>query len=74
MSMSRTVDRPCAPRPVFETLPKAVNAAIEHGNSHLTVKLEAWAKTYGCTAEQVNAEFLKQQAARSLTPCGEFDK
>ena len=59
MSMGRTVDRPEPPRPVFETLPKAVCAAIRHGNDLAGINPDRWAETYGCTAEDVVAAWQK---------------
>ena len=62
--------KPCPPRPVFETLPAAVEAALNFGNfDPLKLNLERWAQTYSLTAEQVKAEFDRQRQKRSLTPC-----
>ena len=69
-----THERPCPPRPVFETLPKAVSLAIDHGNTHHSVNLARWGITYARTADQVRAEFERQIQQRSLQPASEeFD-
>lgn len=56
--MSRTVDRAENPRPLYETLPKAVAAAIAHGNE--TINAVKWAETYHCKPDEVTAEFTRQ--------------
>jgi hypothetical protein len=45
------------PRPVFATLPHAVATAVRFGNSPEDINLARWAETYGCSPEDVEAEF-----------------
>jgi hypothetical protein len=71
MSFSATVDRPEKPRPIFEALPAAVRAAINHGNGIHDIKPHKWAESYHCDEEDVRAEFERQMSKASLRACSE---
>jgi len=68
VSMSRTVNRPDPPRPLFETLPSAVRAAIAHGNSLPDINLTRWSATYHCGVEDVKAAWEKAQWIATQKP------
>jgi hypothetical protein len=46
-------ERANAPRPLCETMPRAVAAAINCGNSLSDIKLDRWAATYRCGVEDI---------------------
>ena len=54
------------PRPMFETLPKAVRAAIRHGNSLSDINAARWSETYQCSEDDVQAEWTR--ALTSVPP------
>jgi hypothetical protein len=49
-------------RPLFETLPKAVCAAIRHGNSFDEINASEWSKTYNCSEADVETAWTKALA------------
>lgn len=53
-----------APRPLYGSLPKAVEAALDHENTPGTIRFECWAKTFDTTTKKVAAEFEKQRRER----------
>ncbi len=48
----------------FGNLSKAVEAAIIAGNTLSDIRPEWWAKTYHCTAHDVEAEFRRQESGK----------
>lgn len=66
-----------APRPLFETLPSAVRAAIAHGNSLPDINLTRWSATYHCGVEDVKATWERIQWEMTQQPSsdeGDFAK
>jgi hypothetical protein len=62
------------PRPAYCSLPAAVKAAIDHGNTLLDIKRpDLWATTYGCLTEDVRHEFERQMSEASMRPSNSFD-
>lgn len=70
MSNNSTPERPAAPRPVFETLPKACAAAIAHENTLSTISVPHWARTFGCSEEQVKDAWEKALWIATQKPVG----
>lgn len=62
------------PRPVFETLPAAVHAAIQHGNTYTDIRPDAWSRTFDCGIEQVKAEWERQMWIHTQKPVEESFK
>lgn len=62
------------PRPVFETLPKAIAAFIADERTDRTKMLvQAWADTYKCGAEDVRREWEAQMSVKSQMPNNAFE-
>lgn len=68
-----THERGTAPRPVFETLPKAVLAAQMHGNSFTDINPIAWSRTYGCEPEQLKIVWEQVEWERTQQPQNGFE-
>lgn len=66
-------ERPANPRPLCETMPRAVAAAIHAGNSLGDIKLDRWAMTYRCGVDEVRAEWERQMSVKSQAPDNAFD-
>jgi len=62
------------PRPVFETLPKAVAAAIAHGNTLPDLNVPRWAATYGCSEADVMQAFEEAQWLHTQQPQNSFEE
>jgi len=62
------------PRPAFESLPAACFAAITHGNTLVDIRVPRWAQTYGCSEEQVKAEWERQMWIHTQKPVEESYK
>lgn len=65
--------RPAKPRPVFETMPNAVRAAIHHGNTLGDINLIRWADTYRCSVEDIRLAWDAELTRRSQEPDNAFD-
>lgn len=64
MSNLKPEERP-AVRPVFESVPAAVAAALAWDNFDPTkLNLELWARSFRCTAIQIEQEFERQKRDR----------
>jgi hypothetical protein len=70
--MAQTDQPFSAPRPLIETLPKAVRCAIAAKSQLEEINLTRWAQSYGVTEQDVEAawihELTKETNARE---CGE---
>ena len=65
MSNLTPAERHAPPRPLFETVPAAVEAALAWENfDHSKLNLNLWARSFRCTAEQIAAEFDRQKRTR----------
>lgn len=53
------------PRPLFDSLPKAVEAALDHENLPGNILFERWAATFNTSARKIAAEFEKQRRERA---------
>lgn len=65
--------RPAKPRPVFETMPNAVRAAIICGNTLADIKLPSWATTYRCGVEDIRLAWEAELTRRSQEPTNQYD-
>ena len=52
------------PRPLFDSLPKAVEAALDHENLPGSISLDRWAATFNTSPKKIAAEFERQRKAR----------
>jgi hypothetical protein len=66
-------ERPRAPRPLCETMPRAVAAAIGCGNSLSDIRLDKWAATYRCGVEDIRRAWDAELSLRSQHPSNSFD-
>lgn len=57
------------PRPVFETLPKAVQAALRFSSRLEEINLHRWATTYGCTPDDVRGAWLHELSKETNANC-----
>ena len=74
MTFPRSPDsRPVPPRPVFQTMPCAVRAAILNENTLSDIRLEKWADTYRCSSESIRLEWERQLSLKSQEPDNAFD-
>lgn len=62
-----------APRPVCETLPNAVRAAILHENTLADIRLDKWADTYRCGVETIRQEWERQLSIKSQEPSNSYE-
>lgn len=62
------------PRPVFETLPAAVSAALKWDNKYTDIKPHKWAETYACSEEDVKREWERQVSLLSQHPNNPFEE
>ena len=53
------------PRTLFASLPKAVEAALDHENLPGNISLDRWATTFNTSASKIAAEFDKQRRERA---------
>jgi hypothetical protein len=66
-------ERPAQPRPLCETMPNAVRAAIHNGNTLSDIRLDRWADTYRCGTESIRLEWDRQLSIKSQLPDNSFD-
>lgn len=66
-------ERPANPRPLCETMPRAVAAAIAHGNTLSDIRLSAWASTYKCSDEAIRQAWDAELSRVSQRPINDFD-
>lgn len=66
-------ERPANPRPLCETMPRAVAAAIRCGNSLGDIKLDRWAMTYRCGVEDIRQAWDAELSRVSQRPINDFD-
>lgn len=66
-------ERPSPPRPLCETMPRAVAAAIHSGNSLADIKLDRWAMTYHCETEDIRRAWDAELSRVSQQPSNSFD-
>jgi len=66
-------ERPVPPRPLCETMPRAVSAAISAGNGLADIRLEKWAETYRCGVEDIRRSWEDELSRVSQQPSNSFD-
>lgn len=72
--MTREAHPVNTPRPLFETLPKAIEAAIRQGNAFTDIRPAKWAETYRCGVEDVKHEWERVQSRLSQEPNNKFEE
>jgi hypothetical protein len=66
-------ERPVPPKPAFVSMPHAVAAAIQHGNTLADIMLPRWAATY-CTSEEAIRQAWEAELTRqSQIPSNIYD-
>ena len=66
-------ERPVPPRPLCETMPRAVATAIAHGKGINEMNLGRWADTYRCGVEDIRAAWDAELSRVSQSPDNPFD-
>jgi hypothetical protein len=66
-------ERPQPARPAFISMPAAVKAAIQFGNSLSDINLCRWADTYATTPERIKDAWEAEVTRRSQEPSNSFD-
>jgi hypothetical protein len=66
-------ERPAKPRPLCETMPRAVAAAIGCGNGLSDIRLEKWAETYRCGVEDIRRAWEAELSRISRQPINSYD-
>ena len=66
-------ERPIPPRPMCETMPRAVAAAIHCGNSLSDIRIDRWAETYRCGTEDIRNAWDAELSRVSRQPQNSFE-
>jgi hypothetical protein len=66
-------ERAQAPRPLCETMPRAVACAISAGNTLSHIRIDRWAETYRCGVEDIRQAWDAELSRRSQQPSNSFD-
>lgn len=66
-------ERPVPPRPLCETMPRAVACAISAGNTLSHIRLDKWAETYRCGVEDIRRAWEAEMTWRSREPTNSFE-